>query len=333
MQTEQHPIVAADNRGAQIRVLELRSVRGTGGGPEKTILYGAACANTNRIAVTVCYLRDARDTTFGIDARAAGLPIAYQEICERHSFDPSVWPALLRVVREGKFDIVHSHEYTSDLLALALGRMTGVMPLATAHGWTGHSWRERRLYHPADRFLLRWFPRVVAVSSEIRDTLIHAGVRRDRVTTVPNGIDPDMFRRDRCLDPVVRAELGVRPGARVIGAVGRLEPQKRFDVLLEAFARARRRRPELKLFIVGDGSQRGAIADQAAALGIDDAVRLLGHRHDIARLHHAFDLFVQSADYEAKATAAGRANTPRPVRASSRTDKPKTASKGKKRRG
>jgi glycosyltransferase involved in cell wall biosynthesis len=298
LQTEQHPIVAADNRGAQIRVLELRSVRGTGGGPEKTILYGAACAKTNRIAVTVCYLRDARDTTFGIDARAAGLPIAYQEIRERHSFDPSVWPALLRVVREGKFDIVHSHEYKSDLLALALGRMTGVMPLATAHGWTGHSWRERRLYYPADRFLLRWFPRVVAVSSEIRDTLIHAGVRRDRVTTVPNGIDPDMFRRDRCLDPVVRAELGVRPGARVIGAVGRLEPQKRFDVLLEAFARARRRRPELKLFIVGDGSQRGAIADQAAALGIDDAVRLLGHRHDIARLHHAFDLFVQSADYE-----------------------------------
>jgi glycosyltransferase involved in cell wall biosynthesis len=298
LQTENRPVVDADAPAPQIRVLELRSVRGTGGGPEKTILYGAACAATDRIAVTVCYLRDARDTTFGIDTRAAGLPIAYQEIRERHSFDPSVWPTLLGVVRGGRFDIVHSHEYKSDLLALALGRVTGVIPLATAHGWTGHSWRERHLYYPADRYLLRRFPRVVSVSTEIRDTLIRAGVRRDRITTLPNGIDPGVFRRDRSLDAVVRAELGLQPGELAVGAVGRLEPQKRFDVLLDAFARAQRRVPALKLFIVGDGSQRRVIADRVAQLGIDHAVRLLGHRHDVARLHHAFDLFVQSADYE-----------------------------------
>ena len=57
-----------------IRVLELRSVWGTGGGPEKTILLGTARTDPRRFAVTVCYLRDRRDPVFGIDNRAGGLP-------------------------------------------------------------------------------------------------------------------------------------------------------------------------------------------------------------------------------------------------------------------
>ena len=55
-----------------MRILELRSVRGTGGGPEKTILLGAQRADP-RFPVTVCYIRDRRDTTFGIAERAARL--------------------------------------------------------------------------------------------------------------------------------------------------------------------------------------------------------------------------------------------------------------------
>src|SRR3989442_15253236 len=105
-----------------IRVLELRSVRGTGGGPEKTILSGAARANRSRLAVTVCYLRDARDDAFSVDARARELPIEYIEIRERHSFDLRVWPVLRRTIAERRIDIVHAHEYKTDAYALALAR-------------------------------------------------------------------------------------------------------------------------------------------------------------------------------------------------------------------
>jgi glycosyltransferase involved in cell wall biosynthesis len=84
----------------------------------------------------------------------------------------------------------------------------------------------------------------------------------------------------------------------VIGAAGRLEPQKRFDVLINAVAVVRANRPNLKLIIAGDGSLREALAAQAGRLGLGDACRLLGHRTDIVDLHHAFDLFVQSSDYE-----------------------------------
>lgn len=93
-----------------VRVLEIRSVRGTGGGPEKTILLSAARFDPDRVQTTVCYIRDARDDVFGIDKRAAAMGVDYVEVHERHSFDPSAWAALRRVVRERQIDIVHAHE-------------------------------------------------------------------------------------------------------------------------------------------------------------------------------------------------------------------------------
>src|SRR6516225_2069169 len=89
-----------------IRTLVLRSVSGTGGGPEKTILLGAARTDPNRFAVTVCYLRDARDTAFSVDAKAAALPIDYVEVVERHSFHPSIWFELRRLVQQRRIDII-----------------------------------------------------------------------------------------------------------------------------------------------------------------------------------------------------------------------------------
>src|ERR1700741_542229 len=92
-----------------VRVLELRSVRGTGGGPEKTILFGAAQADPRRFAITVCYLRDPRDSAFAVAGWATELPIDYVELEERRSFDPRLWPALRQLVRDRRIDIVHAH--------------------------------------------------------------------------------------------------------------------------------------------------------------------------------------------------------------------------------
>jgi glycosyltransferase involved in cell wall biosynthesis len=231
-------------------------------------------------------------------ARAAALRLDYVELQERHSLDASVWPALVRLVRDRRIDIVHAHDYKTDLLALALREATAAIPLSTVHGWIHDSWRERRIYYPADKWLLRWFPRVIAVSSRIRSTLIDAGVRGDRITTVLNGIDADVFRRDGTLANAARDELGLKPRDIVIGAVGRLERVKRFDVLLDAFARVRERWPHARLIVVGEGDERSALENRASALGLGEACRFLGHRTDVIQLHHAFDLFVQSSDSE-----------------------------------
>lgn len=281
-----------------VRVLELRSVRGTGGGPEKTIILSAAMADVSRVRVTVCYIRDQRDGVFAIDERAAKAGVDYVEVRERHSFDLSVWNKLRALIAERRIDIIHAHEYKTDLLALMLSRVTGARALATVHGWTGHSARERRFYYPADKRVLARFPRLIAVSSEIAGELIRHGADPTRVTTILNAIDHRQFRRDPAQVPAARAALGLAPHHVVIGAVGRLEPQKRFDLLLDAFAMLHRANPHLRLVIAGDGSLKQALHDQRRALRLEDSVILPGHIGDVRPLHHAFDLFAQSSDYE-----------------------------------
>jgi glycosyltransferase involved in cell wall biosynthesis len=281
-----------------IRVLELRSVRGTGGGPEKTILLGAARADRSRVAVTVCYIRDARDDIFAIDERARALGVEYVEITETSSFDPRIWKPLRALIRTHRIDIVHSHEYKTDLLALALAWRTGVKPLATAHGWTGGSSREQRLYYPADKYLLARFPRVIAVSNQVREELVSYGVRPDRVSVILNGIDAERFRRDPGRIQSARAALHLSPSDLAIAAVGRLEVQKRFDLLLQAVAEVARSRPAVRLLVAGDGSERARLEADARALGLEVRVQFLGHVTDLRDLHHAATLFVQSADYE-----------------------------------
>jgi glycosyltransferase involved in cell wall biosynthesis len=281
-----------------LRVLELRSVRGTGGGPEKTILMGAAMADPQSVHVTVCYLRDRRDPVFAIDARARAAQVDYVEVTERHSFDPGVWPQLKKLVVDRRIDVVHAHDYKTNLLALLLSRACGVRALSTVHGWTGHSARERYCYYPTDKRILSRFPRLIAVSTDIARELVNHGAPPARVTTVLNGIDPQHFKRDLTKVTAARAALGAVPGEFVIGAVGRLEPQKRFDILLDAFKRIHAERPDTRLVIAGDGSLKQALTAQRDALGLHDHCVLTGHVDDVISLHHGFDLFAQSSDYE-----------------------------------
>jgi glycosyltransferase involved in cell wall biosynthesis len=281
-----------------IRVLELRSVWGTGGGPEKTILLGTARTDRSRFAITVCYLRDARDPVFSIDNRAANLPVDYTEIVERHSFDPAIWTALRRIVRERQIDILHAHDYKTNVLAALVQRVDGVAAMSTVHGWTGRSRRELYFYYPLDKHVLRAFTRTIAVSEDIRQELLRKGADAARVRTVLNGIDHRAFRRDRLTSSAVRASLGLTDRDFVVGSVGRLETQKRFDLLIEMIGQLRHSYPQLKLVIVGDGSLRTELAGQIGRAGLSDVCTLLGHREDILRLHNAFDLYVQSSDYE-----------------------------------
>jgi len=281
-----------------IRVLELRSVWGTGGGPEKTILLGAARSNPSRYAVTVCYIRDARDTVFAIDKKAGDLPIDYVEVVERHSFDRSIWPVLRRLVQNRRIDIVHAHDCKTDVLAWLLHRAEGVIPLSTAHGWAGHSRRERLLYHRMDKQVLRLFPKVITVSEDIRQELVRSGAKPGSVQTVLNGIDHTRFHRDRSRETQIRQRLGIADDEVVIGAVGRLETEKRFDLLIDAFASLQVARLGLRLVIVGEGSLRNTLEAQVDRLGLGGVCRLLGQRSDIVDLHHAFNVFVQSSANE-----------------------------------
>ena len=288
-----------DEPTRRIRVLELRSVRGTGGGPEKTILLGASRADRAKFDVTVCYLRDQRDEVFEIDRRARAADIDYVEITERHSFDLKIWRALRSIVHERQIDIVHAHDYKTDFLAWALARVEPIVALSTAHGWSRGSIREFG-YFFADKVLLSRYTAVIAVSEPIRRTLLRFGARQQRVRRILNGIDPNAFRRTPGAGNALRRELGLSPDVTVVGSVGRLERVKRFDILLEAVAQLTK---PVAIVIAGEGTCRPDLEKKARDLGLDKRVWWLGLRRDVKEIHQAFDVYVQSSETEGVSNA------------------------------
>ncbi|MCC6493240.1 MAG: glycosyltransferase [Pirellulales bacterium] len=287
---------------AALKALVIRSVDGAGGGAEKIILRTAGHADRERLQLTICAIYRRGDCRFDFVERGQKVGARVIPVLQRSLWDGEVQRSLNAIVKNGDFDLVHGHDYKANFYALRIAKRHGLPAVSTAHGWTGHLWREQRVYYPVDKRLLRKFHAVICVSSDIRNELLRAGAPPLRLRTVLNGINAQKYQRNDETRGAVRRELGFGPQAIVIGAVGRVEPQKRFDLLIEAFARLARHSSELQLLIVGAGSLLEPLRAEVRRRGLEQRCRLVGQRADMLRLYQAFDMYVQSSDYEGTPT-------------------------------
>lgn len=275
----------------RIRLLELRSTYGWGGGPDKTILLSAELHDRERFDVRLVYLRGAGDSAFDIGERARRRGLDLLEIPERGKIDPRAIRALARYVREQRIDIVHSHDYKTNLFAYLLSRFNRrIRIMATTHGWITDS-SKKRLYNWLDRRALRGFPAVVSVSAATREILVGNGVAPERITVIHNGIDHEAWSAQG-VQSTFRGELGLSPGAPLVGTVGRLGEEKDLRTLLEAMRAVLRRHPDACLALVGDGSERKALERHAAESGMGNRVVFTGYRKDLRNIYKALDLHV-----------------------------------------
>ncbi|MBI1354165.1 MAG: glycosyltransferase [Acidobacteria bacterium] len=144
-----------------------------------------------------------------------------------------------------------------------------------------------------DRRFLACFSDVLSVSHRYGRLLSELGyLTPERVTIVPNGVDSDRFR-PRAGDSPDSPRLA---GPVRIGAAGNLHPQKRFDLLLEAFARLR---APAELQIAGEGPEEQALRAKASALGLADRVAFLGFQRDMPAFLADLDVFAMTSDAEA----------------------------------
>lgn len=207
---------------------------------------------------------------------------------------------LVKLIRRSRVNIVHSHRYKENLLAgMAATWLRVPRMVATVHGlpeptpWAS-SWRIRRA-RLTDWLSLRYMAsQVIAVSAEI------AGWMEDqapgRVSLVGNSVCLDGFRGD---DPgQVLRSLGVPPGNKVVGAVGRLVPVKGMDLLIECAAEILKIRRNVSFIVVGDGPDRGKLEQEIARKRIADHVVLAGFRPDVLEIVNAFDLLVIPSRHE-----------------------------------
>jgi glycosyltransferase involved in cell wall biosynthesis len=199
--------------------------------------------------------------------------------------------SLARLIHSTGAEVVHLHSGCWYKGAVA-ARLAGVRKVVyTEHGREHNETALRKLL---DRAGGRWTDAVVAVSDRLRDYM-HAvlGIPWKRLYTVQNGVDTEQFTPAPA-PAALREALGIPPGAAVIGSVGRLEPVKAYERIIEAVAALRRdsvpARP-IYAVICGDGSERDGLISRAEELGVGPLVRLPGWADQPADYYRLFDVF------------------------------------------
>lgn len=275
-------------------VLDARVVTGTGGGPDKTILNSPRFFAPLGYRMLCAYMHPPGDPGYEqLVNKAGALAAPLLSVADRGPWDWKVVTRLLDICRRERVRIWHGHDYKSNVLGLLLRRFWPMRLVTTVHGWVKQT-RRTPLYYTIDRLCLPRYEAVICVSEDLHQRCRSSGVPAERCVLVENGIDTEQFVRTRSTAQA-KAQLGLDPRRRLIGAVGRLSPEKGFDYLLRAVLRLQEEGQGTELVIVGEGSEEAYLKNLASELGIRDRVHFLGYRADPRPVFEAMDVFALSS--------------------------------------
>ena len=190
-------------------------------------------------------------------------------------------------------DVVHAHGYKADLYVYFALRALGIPFVSTCHNWLDND-RMTYFYGVMDRFILRRYASIVAVSEDVRQRVLKAGVRAEKISLIRNGIDLRPFDHAAA---VVKEELGWS-AYPLVGLVGRLSKEKGIDIFLLAAARVLSQLPDAKFVVAGDGPDRAELDALIDKLGIRGSVRMLGRRDDMPSVFASLDVMVSASRQE-----------------------------------
>jgi glycosyltransferase involved in cell wall biosynthesis len=260
------------------------------GGPGKGLFHFLKHAPTGAFDYILCNfnLKNRPMGQFVQEARRRGLRLML--LRQRATIDPALILEARRVVREHGINVVQTHGYKSNVLGFFLHFFTRTPWIGFAHGYTDDNWK-MRLYNRLDRFVLRCADRIVTVSDSMRALLITHGVERDRIRLIYNAIDmPDSQRQlDRT---ALKQAHGIASGRRVIGVIGRLNPEKGQRVFLNALRQVVATCPDVAALIVGEGQDREALERYAYAHGLSGNVIFTGYLENVLDYYGILDLLV-----------------------------------------
>lgn len=276
-------------------MLHVRVVTGTGGGPDKTILNSPRFLERLGYRSLCAYLHPPCDDGFeALHEKAQLWQAPLLSIPDRGPLDWRVIPQAMTICRSKKVAIWHGHDYKSNLLGWLLRRFWKMKLVTTVHGWVKHTNRTP-LYYAIDRFCLPRYDSVLAVSEDLYQQSLDCGVLSQKCQLIENAIDTEEFSR-RQTTAEAKRKLGLSEQRFVLGAVGRLSPEKGFDVLIQSCAKLIAEGVNLHLLIVGEGDHQAELQRQIDAIpNGPERMQLLGYHADTRPVYEAMDVFVLSS--------------------------------------
>ena len=254
------------------------------GGAEKALHHLLARLDRARFGVEVACLSG--DGEVGEWIEREGITVHRLHLCLCNA--PLALWHLWRLVRQGRFDVVHTFLFHANVVGRIVARLGGARRVVSSvrveepRRW--HQWLNRLTWRLADR--------IVCVSESTKRFFCErARVPAARAAVIPNGVDASRFK------PREGPPTPVQDPVRVI-AVGRLEPQKGYDVLVEAARMCAERDIVFEVAVAGEGPDREMLEGRVRDAGLAETFRLLGTRDDVPELFAAADLFMSASRWE-----------------------------------
>jgi glycosyltransferase involved in cell wall biosynthesis len=200
-----------------------------------------------------------------------GVPCDHLAIPGR--LNPRAVVALRRLLVDQHVDVLHTHGFKTDVLGYLATRGLSVALVTTAHGWCDHQGARVHAYEAIGRAFLPGFDAVYAVSDHQAAFLRRRRVA-SRVRVIRNAVDIAAF------DAVLERRRRRQPtGVGRLLFVGRVVREKGIQDLIRAVRLLGERGRAVHLDVVGEGTERAAAEETAAALG--DAITFHGQRNDV----------------------------------------------------
>lgn len=265
-------------------------------GAEKQLVYLAQGLKQAGVDVHIAVLT--RSGPLAEPLRAAGIPV--QLIGKRWKVDPAALLRLERFIRQLAPDVVHTWLFAANAYGRAAALRAGVRHVIAGERCVDlwKTWAHLAI----DRALAKRTEALVTNSSGVVEFYAARKLPRDKFVVIPNGIAVPPVP-DPAIRAAVRSELGLPADAWLIGAVGRLWPQKRYKDLIWAADLLKVVRHDVHLLIAGDGPERERLEHFRDKVQIRDRVHFLGQRPDVPRLLAALDCFWLASGYEGQSNA------------------------------
>jgi len=260
------------------------------GGAERLIVDSAGLYDRADVELHVAYLLPWK-SDLAAEAALNGATVT----CLGKGPRAVLWPlALVRFLRQHRFDVVHTHAPLPAAIARVVDRNAKFVH--TEH----NMWDRYRLpTRIVNALTYRRNTKVIAVSESVAQSIgskwLRPGTKPEVVIHgIPTGrTDSDFNSRSR-----VRTELGVAPDTFVVGTVGNFTAKKDHATLLRAFATLVASEPDSHLVMVGSGPLESETHRLAESLGVRNQTSFLGKRSDVPAILRALDAFTLSSRFE-----------------------------------
>jgi glycosyltransferase involved in cell wall biosynthesis len=199
--------------------------------------------------------------------------------------------------------VLDSQNIQSKFWANLAAILTRTALVSTLNSWYAHehstTWLKGRLYTSLELSTNQSLDLYITVSEKDRQMLLGSGIPEEAIELIYNTIDLDVSAVPG--DPAwLKNEFNLPAPAMVCTGIGRLVPQKGFDILIEAFSKIASQIPDLYCLIIGEGDDKQKLSAQIRVAGLEDRFRLIGYfeREKAMSILKSSDIFVMPSRYE-----------------------------------